>query len=168
MLQHTINELDKDKLDIVGNILYKAKLEGSSIFLMGNGGSASTCNHMCNDFMKISGLKVFSLVNVPVITAYANDISYDSIFVEQLKTVLSPRDIVIGISGSGNSVNVLEGLRYANTHGGITIGLLGFDGGKAKDIAKYVVLVKSKDYGIIEDLHLSFGHYLSKKILDKK
>jgi len=163
-LKNTIDAIDKTQLDKIEEVLKQAKIRKSKIFLIGNGGSASTCEHICNDFIKIASLRATALTNVSVLTAYGNDISYDSVFSEQLKNLLDKEDIVIAITGSGNSPNIINALEYANNKGSVTIAFLGFEGGLAKNIAKNIAHIKSDNYGIIEDLHLSLGHYFALKL----
>lgn len=128
-LQETIAKLNHDEINTFINLLIAARDEEKQIFIMGNGGSASTASHFCCDFNKGSSYgfdKRFKFIclndNVPGMMAYANDVSYDDIFVEQLKNFFQPGDYVIGISGSGNSKNVLKAIEYAKENGGITIG----------------------------------------------
>lgn len=171
-LQNTINNLDKNEINMFINQLLKARDEGRQIFIMGNGGSASTASHFCCDFNKGASYefdnKRFKFIclndNVAGMMAYANDVSYDDIFVEQLKNFFNPGDVVIGISGSGNSKNVLKAIEYANSNGGLTMGLTGFGGGKLKQIAHYSVNMNVDDMQISEDLHMMMDH-LSMKII---
>ena len=135
---------------------------------MGNGGSSSTASHMVNDINKTASMnmekkfKVISLTdNVPVVLAWANDVSYDSIFVEQLKGFLSEGDVVIGISGSGNSPNVLKAIEYANSKGNVTIGLTGIGGGKLKGMAKLPLVIEDDSMQRVEDFHLMANHILT-------
>ena len=138
---------------------------------MGKGGSGFTAQHFINDWNKsifLSSGKQFRgrclTENIGLITSYANDISYEDIFVEQLKNILEPEDLVIGISGSGNSENVLRAIDYSNKNGHPTIGLCGFDGGKLKQLAKYVVWVPINDMQISEDIHFTFGHLVMQSL----
>lgn len=164
-LVSTIQKISPKQLDEVENVLRKAREDNKTVYLMGNGGSASTAEHMCNDLMKIGNMKAKSLTNISVITAYANDLSYGRIFVEQLKWEnISKGDIVIGISGSGNSPNIIKALAYAKAHGATTIAFLGFDGGRAKDMVDHYVWIHSRNYGIVEDLHLSLGHCFAMRL----
>lgn len=153
-------------------VLKEAYEKEKTIFIMGNGGSGATSAHLACDFNKgVCGkarkkLKVVSLAdNMPVILAIANDLSYDKIFVEQLKNHLKPGDVVIGISGSGNSPNVIEAVNYANDAGCVTIGLCGYDGGQLKKICRHSVHVKVNDMQIAEDIHLVIGHIIM-QVLD--
>ncbi len=156
--------------------LIKSKIEsGSKIFTCGNGGSASTASHYVTDWQKIYTLStgnkihVYSLTdNIGLITAFANDLSYDEIFTGQLSSILSKDDLVIGISGSGNSMNVVNALEYANSTEADTLGILGFDGGKAIKVAKKNILIKSFDMQLVEDLHLQIGHMIMKSICKTK
>ena len=135
------------------------------IFIIGNGGSASTASHIANDLGKgtsVPGVRRFRAIsltdNVATMTAWSNDVSYDDVFVEQLKNLINPGDLVIGISASGNSENVLRAIRHAKTMGCKTIGWIGFGGGKLKQIADVSVVVDSHNYGPVEDVHLILNH----------
>ena len=138
-----------------------------TIFIMGNGGSAATASHFACDINKGVSLKLqkkFKVLclndNIPIMLAYANDISYDSIFVEQLKNYISKGDLVIGISGSGNSGNVLKAIKHANEAGARTFGITGFDGGLLKNIAQKSIIIKSFDMQKVEDCHLIICHLI--------
>lgn len=147
---------------------YKA---GKKIITCGNGGSASTASHYITDWNKMVNLATgekfrgISLCdNIGIITAYSNDLSYDDVFVGQLKSLLDEGDLVIGISGSGNSPNVVRALQYANDNGAKTLAVVGYDGGKMKALAQQVVWVPSFDMQLCEDLHLMFGHMVMKSL----
>lgn len=151
----------------IASALDKARARGASIFIMGNGGSASTASHMACDLNKTairSGKKRFRAVslsdNIPVMLAWANDDSYGSIFEEQLKNHMSGGDIVIGISGSGNSENVLRAIKYANSKGNLTIGITGMGGGKLAGMAKLSLVIPDDTMYRIEDFHLALNHLL--------
>ena len=170
-LQETIKRLNREEINKFINMLLDARDADKQIFIMGNGGSASTASHFCCDFNKGSSYgfnKRFKFIclndNVPGMMAYANDVSYDDIFVEQLKNFFNPGDYVIGISGSGNSKNVLKAIEYANANGGVTIGLTGFNGGKLKQICAHSVNMNVDDMQISEDLHMMMDH-LSMKVI---
>jgi len=164
------------KLDMsefqAGVDLVREKFEsGKKIFTCGNGGSASTASHFITDWNKMVNLatgKKFRGIslcdNIGVITAYANDINYEEVFQGQLKAMLDEGDLVIGISGSGNSMNVVRAIEYANANGADTLGILGYDGGKLKSIVKQSVLVPSFDMQLCEDVHLMFGHMVMKTL----
>lgn len=173
-LQDTINRLDKSEINTFINMLLDARDNNKQIFIMGNGGSASTASHFCCDFNKGSSYgfdKRFKFIclndNVPGMMAYANDVSYDDVFVEQLKNFFTPGDYVIGISGSGNSKNVLKAIEYANANGGITIGLTGYNGGKLKQMCTHSVNMNVDDMQISEDLHMMMDH-LSMQVISKQ
>jgi D-sedoheptulose 7-phosphate isomerase len=156
-----------EEIDAVARLFKRAYEEERTIFLMGNGGSASTASHIACDLNKGACLhakkkfRVMALTdNLPTIMAIANDIDYQSIFVEQLKSFARPGDVVMGISGSGNSPNVLRALEYARKSGCATIGVCGYDGGKLKPLVDCCFHVKINDMQIVEDVHLMLGHIL--------
>ncbi|SPD76423.1 Sugar isomerase (SIS) [uncultured Desulfobacterium sp.] len=135
------------------------------IFVMGNGGSAATASHLATDLGKgpfSIGLKRFKILslndNISTMLAYANDLSYADIFVEQLINLFVPGDLVIGISGSGNSVKVLKAIEYANNYDGITVGFCGFSGGKLYSMVDIPLLIKTDDMQKVEDIHLVVAH----------
>ena len=172
-LKCTLDNLDRDKIENFIQVLNKARMNGNTIFIMGNGGSAATASHFVCDFNKGASYmhddkKRFKFIclndNIATMTAYANDVSYDDVFVEQLKNFLMKDDVVIGISGSGNSPNVVRAVEYANANNGITIGLTGYNGGKLKQISKYSVNANVDDMQISEDIHLILCHMLLKII----
>ena len=141
---------------------------------MGNGGSGATASHFACDMNKevSSGLdKRIQVIclndNIPIISAYANDLSYDNIFTEQLKNFLKPNDVVIGISVSGNSRNVIKAIQYANDHSAITVGFTGFDGSQVAKIAKIPIVIAANDMQKVEDIHLILFHMIM-QILQKK
>ena len=141
------------------------------IFVMGNGGSAATASHWACDINKGCCLeleKKFRMVclndNIATMMAYANDLSYEAVFVEQLKNFFEPGDLVIGISGSGNSENVLRAVAWANDHGGVTAGLCGFAGGKLGQLAAIPVLVPVDDMQLVEDGHVIITHMAMQQI----
>ncbi|MDP9341759.1 MAG: SIS domain-containing protein [Actinomycetota bacterium] len=151
--------------------LQHAYEDGSQVFVMGNGGSAATASHMAVDLGKTvlpiqsNGTRRFRVTsltdNVPWITAVANDLGYEQVFAEQLRNHVAPGDVVIAITGSGNSPNVVEGVRVASDHGATTVALLGFDGGVVKDMVDLHVLVRSDHYGFIEDVHAMLSHLVT-------
>ena len=150
----TLDAISKDDLNSLMNLLMDAKDAGKTIFIMGNGGSAATASHYVCDFNKgISFGKenMFKFIclndNIPTMMAYANDLSYADVFVGPLKNFMQEGDIVIGISGSGNSENVVRAIQYANKNGGVTVGLTGYSGG---------------DMQITEDLHMVLDHCMMK------
>jgi len=165
LLQQAIADLPTDKVQDVVDTLKKAHAEGRQVFLLGNGGSASTASHIACDFQK--GLKQCSgkrfratavTDNVAVMTAWANDTDYENIFAEQLDSLLEPNDVVIAISGSGNSPNVIKAVEKANRMGAVTIGWSGFDGGKLAKAVQKPIVVNSDNMQRIEDVHMILGH----------
>ena len=162
-----IKKLSCDQIDKVINVLEKSRIEHRRIFICGNGGSASTASHMECDFNKgvsyAQNIKYdFECLsdNVPMMMAIANDIGYDDIFVIPLKNKLKSRDVVIGISGSGNSENVIRAIEYANSIGAITIGFTGYSGGRLKDMVNYNIHVDVDNMQIVEDIHLILNHMM--------
>lgn len=161
------------ELDSLASILAKARGSRNTIFLMGNGGSAATASHIAQDIAKctiVEGLprfKVISLTDsIPSMLAWANDSCYEDIFIEQLKNLMEPGDIVIGISGSGNSMNVIRAIEYANNNGGVTVGISGYDGGKLLKSARENIHVPSFDMQKVEDIHLLVLHMLFRLLRD--
>lgn len=157
---HKIDDIEK-----IIDILIKARNNGKKIFTMGNGGSASTASHFSSDLLKTTitkGDKRFisiSLVdNVPVMLAWANDTSYEDIFVEQLKNFLSKGDVVVGFSGSGKSKNVVNAMKYAKKKGALCIGITGMSGGYFPKICDMCFIVSSNDMLAIESIHVMLCH----------
>jgi D-sedoheptulose 7-phosphate isomerase len=168
-LKNTIDALSVESINELMRVLDKARDEERTIFIMGNGGSAATASHFVCDFnkgMSKEGRNNFKLIclndNIPTMMAYANDLSWDDIFVGPMKNYFKPGDLVIGISGSGNSMNVVKAIDWANQNGGVTIALTGFDGGKMKTMAKHSVHVPINDMQITEDLHMVLDHCMMK------
>ena len=157
----------------VADILKTAREEGNTIFIFGNGGSGSTAVHLASDLMKTVNrpgtkrIKALSLNdNMSLTTAWANDSSYEHVFKEQLENLMRPKDVVIAISGSGNSKNVLLAADYARQNGGVTVALTGFDGGSLRTLSKVPLIVPSDDMLRIEDTHLAICHLLVRLIRD--
>jgi D-sedoheptulose 7-phosphate isomerase len=170
-LRQTLTDLDLREIDAVAQILKKAYDEERTIFILGNGGSGSTASHLACDINKGACLharkkfRVMALTdNMPTILAVANDIGYEAIFVEQLKNFARLGDVVIGISGSGNSPNVLRAIEYARELPCTTIGVCGYDGGKLKPLVDCCFHVRINDMQIVEDLHLVLGHILMRTL----
>jgi|TARA_B110000967_G_C18900727_1_gene574764 D-sedoheptulose 7-phosphate isomerase len=172
-LAKLLNELDHDSIDSAVALVDDAWRNGKQIITLGNGGSSLTALHFINDWNKsvfMQGGLPFrgrSLVdNIGLLTSYANDVSFQDIFVEQLKNILLPGDLVIGISGSGNSENVLRAIKYANENGAITLGLCGYDGGKLKGLAQHHLWANADDMQLSEDVHFVFGHIVMQSLCD--
>ncbi len=167
-IRSTLNKLPIDTIEQVVNLLYEARDQKKRVFLFGNGGSAATASHLACDLTKGAGMngkprmRAMALTdNVPLISAWANDSSYEHIFAQQLQDQVEPGDIVIGISGSGKSPNVLNGIRAARSAGAITIGLTGFDGGDLKNLVDICIVVPDNSIDQVEDVHLLLGHIIT-------
>ncbi len=167
MEKQVLDSLAENDINKVMNVLEQARLSRKRIFICGNGGSASTASHLECDFNK--GISYEQEVkydieclsdNVPMMMAIANDIGYNDIFVEPLKNKMKQGDLVIGISGSGNSENVVRAFEYANKIGADTIAFTGYSGGKLKEIAKYNIHVRIDNMQIVEDIHLILDHMM--------
>ena len=162
-----LHALDVNALNDVLNLLERTLESENMIYIMGNGGSAATASHFQNDFNKgVSEYteKKFRFLclndNVPTVMAIANDIGYDEIFRFQLRGKLRPGDVVIGISGSGNSKNVLNAAEYAKECGNDVVGITGFGGGKLRELADYNLHVPVNSMQITEDIHMVFDHLM--------
>ena len=154
-------------------LLAEARRRGNQIFLCGNGGSAATASHLANDLGKGASLhaetrfRVLSLTdNLPWLTALANDCDYSSVFVEQLKNFAKPDDLLIAISGSGNSPNVIEAITWANQNNLITVGLTGRPGGELGKIAQHPVFAESHHMGRIEEAHFLIQHLVAYSFME--
>ena len=166
-LLDTIQSLDLAQIQRAIDLLAQARDEGRRIFTFGNGGSASAASHFATDMVKGASFgrdkrfRIMALTDsLPTITAYSNDVSYDCIFAEQLKNFAEPGDVVIAISGSGNSPNVLCAVEYAKSIGCKTIALTGRDGGKLGPLADLNLQVAHPHMGRIEDAHLIMLHMI--------
>jgi len=155
------------------DLFMDARANDRQIFVCGNGGSASTASHFVCDMVKGASFnrpkrfRIQALTDsLPTITAYSNDVTYDAIFVEQLKNFARPGDLVMGISGSGNSPNVLRAMEYANSIGCTTIGLTGRDGGKLAGLSKLNIHVANPHMGRIEDAHMIICHMICYYFMD--
>ena len=164
-LKQALDAIPVDAAEKFLQLLESAYLDGRQVFLMGNGGSGASASHAAGDLNKgvsygrEKRFRVISLNdNLATLTAYANDVSYVDVFVEQLKNFLLPGDLVIAISGSGNSANVLKAIEYANQKGAITVGLTGFNGGKLATLAQVPVHVPVHDMQKVEDIHMMLFH----------
>jgi len=166
-LVSTLEDLPIDALEELSQMLYRAYTDGKQVFTLGNGGSASTASHMAADLGKntigpnMRRFRIMSLNdNIPMLTALSNDLGYENMFAEQLQNLIQPGDVLIVISGSGKSPNVIKAMEYARSQSAEVAALLGFGGGPAADLADISVLVDSSDYGVVEDAHLIINHIL--------
>jgi len=162
---HVLQDLPHDDIARTIEILAQARLEERQIFIMGNGGSAATASHFACDLGKGTiqpgrpRFRVIALTDsMPLFSALANDWGYDRVFVEQLDSLARPGDVAIGISGSGNSENVLRAIDLARERGLTTIGFTGFDGGRLANKVDVCLLVDCQVMEQIEDAHLVLGH----------
>ena len=173
-----LNALNTVDLNVVGRaaeILKKARDDDRHIFTCGNGGSASTASHFVTDMVKGASFgrekrfRIMALTDsMPTLTAYSNDVSYDCVFTEPLKNFAEKGDVVIAISGSGNSPNVVSAVEYANSIGCETIVLTGRDGGRLGSVGKLEIRVQEPHMGRIEDVHLFVCHMLCYYFMDTK
>jgi D-sedoheptulose 7-phosphate isomerase len=170
-LSKTLASIKCNEMDHALDVIEKAWRSGKQIITLGNGGSAMTSLHFINDWNKSIYLSTKipfrgrSLVdNMGLVMSYSNDISFDDVFIEQLKNILQPDDLVLAISGSGNSENVIRAVEYANKQQAVTLGLCGYNGGKLKDKAQHVVWIEAYDMQIVEDVHAIFGHIVMQRL----
>jgi D-sedoheptulose 7-phosphate isomerase len=167
-LSTALSSIQSNSIESAIGSLEKARETGATIFVCGNGGSASTASHFACDMVKGASysrparFRIMALTDsLPTITAYSNDISYECVFVEQLKNFAKPGDVVMAISGSGNSPNVIRAVEYANSIGCQTIALTGRDGGRLGALAQNEIRVAEPHMGRIEDGHMIVCHIIS-------
>jgi D-sedoheptulose 7-phosphate isomerase len=172
LVKSTLDALDPKALDALVEAFHTTYEKGGNIYTMGNGGSGASASHAVGDFLKGAsyGLdKRFKMIclndNLPSMMAIANDIGWESIFVEPLKNFLSEDDLVIGISGSGNSKNVVNALEYANANGATTVAMSGFKGGKISQIASINVHAPVMDMEVTEDVHMVIFNIVKKQMM---
>jgi D-sedoheptulose 7-phosphate isomerase len=166
-LRESIDRLPHDRLNQLGEILLRAYRNDKQVFVMGNGGSSSTASHMAADLAKntigpnMRRFRIMSLSdNASIVTALANDLGYENVFTEQLTSLVRAGDVLIAVSASGNSPNILNAMRYARSRSAEVVALLGFGGGDAVALADLAIVVPSSDYGVVEDIHLVINHIL--------
>jgi D-sedoheptulose 7-phosphate isomerase len=169
--QALAGKINKTSLERSIELVRNTFESGKKIITCGNGGSASTASHYITDWNKMVNLAtgrpfrgVSLCDNVGLITAYGNDFSYDNVFSGQLAAIADEGDLLIAISGSGNSTNILKAVEYANEYGINTLGVIGYDGGKLMPMVKHAFLVPSFDMQLCEDVHLMFGHMVMKTL----
>jgi D-sedoheptulose 7-phosphate isomerase len=168
-----LRRVDPASVRRLSDAIFDCYQTGRFVFLCGNGGSGSNASHFCEDLGKSTlrredftndsrrRLRVLSLTdNTPYILAWANDEGFDRVFVEQLKNLASPGDLLIAISGSGNSPNVLRAVEWGNRHGLTTFGVTGFSGGKLREMARHNLHVPLDDMGLVESIHLTLFHWV--------
>src|SRR5262245_32310298 len=168
-----LRRIDAAEIKALADAIYECYVKGRTVFLCGNGGSGSNCSHFCEDLGKGTlrredfeddrkkRLRVLSLTdNTPYILAWGNDEGFDRVFVEQLKNLARPGDLLIAISGSGNSPNLLRAFEWANRNGLGSFGVTGFNGGKLRTLAQQGLHVPLDDMGIVESIHLTAFHWV--------
>lgn len=166
-LKKTLDKVDRNEIQKTLELLVKTRDAKKNIYIMGNGGSAATASHFTGDFNKGLSLnreKRFRFIslndNIPTVLSLANDVNYESIFLEQLKNFLDEGDIVMAISGSGNSKNILAAVEYAKLSGNTIIGLSGYNGGKLLEMSDIKLHVPMDNMQIVEDIHMVFDHLM--------
>jgi D-sedoheptulose 7-phosphate isomerase len=165
-LQRVVAAISHDSIDQMADALVKAYEAGRVVYTFGNGGSAALASHLACDLGKgtayCNGGKRFRVLaltdNIPTLTAWANDSSYEDVFSEQLRNFVQPEDVAFAISGSGNSKNVLNALHVARQAGATTLGISGFQGGQMKSLCDICMVVPSNNLQIVEDMHLATAH----------
>jgi D-sedoheptulose 7-phosphate isomerase len=173
-VSETLGKLNTDSLNKLTDLLLEARDKGNTIYIFGNGGSGATASHITGDFIKGISYQLDKRFrvqclndNIPGMMAISNDLTYEEVFIEQLKAYLQDGDLVIGISGSGNSVNVVKALEFARQKGANTVGLCGFKGGKIREIADLIILAPINDMEVTEDIHIIIFHAI-KQLLIKR
>jgi D-sedoheptulose 7-phosphate isomerase len=172
LVKSTLDSLDPKALELLTDAFHATYEKGGTIYTMGNGGSGASASHAAGDFLKGAsyGLeKRFRMIclndNLPSMMAIANDIGWDSIFIEPLKNFLKPGDLVIGISGSGNSKNVVNALAYANKNSATTVAMSGFKGGEIAKMATINVHAPVMDMEVTEDIHMVIFNIVKKQMM---
>lgn len=167
--------LDLEAITRIAAALEKAEKTGRTVYVMGNGGSAATASHLATDWCKTAERKGKPLLrclslndNVPFMTAIANDLGYDEVFVRQMENYVQRGDVVVIISGSGNSPNVIKAAQFAKSRGAVTVGMTGFTGGKLRKLVDICLHVECDQYGVIEDLHMAAGSILAFYLKQRK
>jgi D-sedoheptulose 7-phosphate isomerase len=170
-LRDALQRVPREPLAQTINVLLTARAAGKRVYVFGNGGSSATASHFVCDLMKtaqttgFAPIRAFSLTdNTPLMTAWANDSAYDVTFARMVETMAEPGDVVIGISASGNSANVIEGFAAAKRVGATTVAFVGFDGGAALREAQIAIHVPCAHYGLAEDVHSALGHAITAAI----
>lgn len=171
-LSNTIANLNASEIETVAGLLRQARDSGRQIFIFGNGGSASTASHFACDMNKgasASGAKRFKVIclndSIPTMLAYSNDVGFEHVFKEQLENFCNKGDLVVAISGSGNSRNVISAIALARERGCITVGITGYNGGKLREVADYSVNANVDDMQLSEDIHMIWVHVTLKCLI---
>ena len=174
VLKSLLDSLDRSVLENVTELLFATWKEDRRLILCGNGGSGSTSSHLVCDFQKniyLDGGKPFEVVALTdspaLLLAWANDTSFENVFAGQARTWVRKNDVLIAISGSGNSRNVLEAVKVANDVGATTIGFCGYDGGQLAEMVTIPIVVERRNMQQVEDVHMILGHILFSALRDK-
>ncbi|CAN5742451.1 SIS domain-containing protein [soil metagenome] len=173
-IKQTLDGLPWESIQHIVHLLHQARMTDKQVFVMGNGGSASTASHMACDLNKNTvasnhpRFRVMALTDsMALFSACANDFSYEDVFAEQLENFVREGDIVVAISASGNSPNVLKAVKLARAHKAITIGWSGYDGGKLAGLVDFPVVIPSQSIEQIEDIHLMLEHMITVALRNK-
>jgi D-sedoheptulose 7-phosphate isomerase len=173
-VSETLKLVDTVAVEKLTDLLLNAREQEKTIFIFGNGGSGATASHVTGDFLKGISYQMdkrFRVMclndNISGMMAISNDLTYEEVFIEQLKTFVRKNDIVIGISGSGNSVNVVKALEYAKSAGAIAVAFCGFKGGKVKEIADLLIHAPIQDMEVAEDIHIVIFHAIKQSLILK-
>lgn len=171
-LANTFEKLDYKEISLAMNALVNCYENGGTVYVFGNGGSSSTASHMVCDFNKgvsMKKSKKFNFVclsdNTPILTALANDVSYEDVFAYQIERILNNNDLILAISGSGNSKNIIKAIKVAKDAGVKVIGMTGYDGGQLYKMADYHLHAPINDMMKAEDIHMSFDHMMATILL---
>jgi len=170
-LKYTVDRLPWDSIEKCVKMLETVRNNGGWVFVFGNGGSATTASHFACDLGKgtikegCPRFKVLTLHDIAILSAYANDCGYETVFVEQLKSLAKAGDLAVGISVSGNSANVLRAIEVAKAMGLCTIGLTGWPGGRLKELVDLCIVVPSNDMQVVEDVHLAILHAVFRALI---
>lgn len=172
-LTQNLKNIQSAKIENLIELIYKTCINNKSIFIIGNGGSASNASHFSQDLSRINisynnsekRIKAFSLTdNVSFISAVANDFGFDNIFTSQLKAYANTDDVLIAISCSGNSENIIQAVNYAKLNNIRVVGITGYSGGKLKELSELNIHVPANDFGMVESIHSAIFHFISKEI----
>jgi len=171
-VRELLDGLPYQKIDEMADRIWEACRDGGQLLLAGNGGSGATASHLVADFQKGAlthgqrGFRVFCLSdNIPLLTAWSNDDNYDRAFAQQLRSLAVPGDVVLLLSGSGNSPNVVHAAREARSLGVFVFGLVGFGGGALAPLCDRSIVLDSRDMQQVEDVHMAIGHALYRRFL---
>jgi len=172
-LKKHLDKINKDEIENAIALIYDSCIKNKTVFIIGNGGSASNASHLAQDLSRVSifhqnkekSIKAISLTdNISFITAVANDFGFENIFTSQLKTFADEGDVLIAISCSGNSKNIIHAVNFAHSQNMTVFGITGYDGGQLKQLSEMHIHVPLNDFGIVESIHSVIFHYLATEI----